>query len=54
MTALPRARLDIVFYVATCKGCPFNTRSLREAHSHCISENHRLAVAKHYMMEPPE
>lgn len=48
------ARLTIVHYVASCKGCPFNTRSLREAHSHCLSENHPLSVAKYYRMEPPE
>lgn len=48
----PRARLSIVYYVAACRGCPFNTRSLREANSHSLSERHTLAVSKHYLLEP--
>lgn len=50
---LARAQLRIVHFVASCRGCPFNTRSPREAHVHSIAEGHALAVTKNYLMEPP-
>lgn len=54
MTDVRRARVTIVYFVASCKGCPFNTRMISQAHSHALSERHTLAVTKHYRMEPPE
>jgi len=50
--ARKRAKLTIVYFVASCKGCPFNTRDMAQAHSHSLSERHHLAVTKHYRMEP--
>ena len=40
-------------YVGACRGCPFNTRSPREAHSHSLSEHHVIAETRNYLLEPP-
>lgn len=50
MSELPRS--TIVAFVASCRGCPFQTRTPSEARSHAQSEGHMLAVTKHYLLQP--